>query len=91
MEKRRGKLRREKRKRCEEERILHFLGGCLGVAQGTHHLYICCIFRWFSANVASSLYFLDTGLDVHLQKKFPLYTIHVPVNVSFCSIQFNKY
>lgn len=26
--------------RCEEERSPRFLGGLLGVAQGTHHLYI---------------------------------------------------
>lgn len=56
MEKRKGKLRRRERGRCEEERSLHFLGGWQGVAQGTHHLYICCIFRWFSAHGASSLF-----------------------------------
>lgn len=91
MGKRRGNLRRRERGRCEEERSLHCLGGRLGVAQGTHHLYIRCIFRWFSAYGASSLYFLDIGVDVHLQKRFPLYTVHVLVNASFCRIQFNKY
>lgn len=38
MEKRRGKLRRRERGRCEEERSLHCLGERLGVAQGTTFL-----------------------------------------------------
>lgn len=38
-----GKVEKREGEMCGRKRTLHFLGW-LGVVQGTHHLYICCMF-----------------------------------------------